>query len=301
MHKYMALLLLGTIGCAVGTRAGNDLRPASGAPKGTLFIVGGGSQSNDLVRQFIALAGGPGKARIAILPMASASAQETGDDKKAQLDTMGAMSFVINVNRSQANSDSVVRLISSATGIWFPGGDQSRLTAAIEGTPVHRAIMERFQAGAVVGGTSAGAAVMSDSMITGNQYFPGLAAAADSPSFQRIGRHTIEMVKGLGFVHNAIMDQHFIRRQRQNRLFSVVLERPTLIGAGIDEGTALKITPDGMWTVLGRSSVMIIDARNSASTRSNAPVLGATGMQVSILPAGSTYDPRTGRAILPVH
>jgi cyanophycinase len=140
---------------------------------------------------------------------------------------------------------------------------------------------------------------MSDSMITGNQFWPGMTAAVDSPSFSRITRRAIEIVPGLGFVHNAIVDQHFLRRQRENRLFSVVLERPSLLGVGIDEGTALKVTPDGKWTVLGRSSVMILDARRSQVTPVQAGTLGAADVRVSLLPAGSTYDPRTGEVTLP--
>ncbi|HJP67857.1 MAG TPA: cyanophycinase, partial [Sphingomicrobium sp.] len=189
--------------------------------------------------------------------------------------------------------------VRAATGIWFPGGDQSLLTAALGGSAVLRAIHERYEAGAVVGGTSAGAAVMSDSMITGNQYYPGLAAAVDSSSFTRIARRAIEIVPGLGFVHNAIVDQHFIRRQRENRLISVVLERPSLLGVGIDEGTALKVTPDGKWLVLGKSAVMILDARRARTNAAQAAVLGATDIRMSLLPAGSTYDPRTGETVLP--
>jgi cyanophycinase len=301
---YRFLVLVAATGCAASTSAarfgesgGNSATVAS--PRGTLFIVGGGSQSQDLVKQFVDLAGGPGKARIAILPMATSDAVATGAEKAAQLDSLGAHSFVVNVTRGQADADSVVRLLRTATGIWFPGGDQSLLTAALNGSAALRAIHERFEAGAVVGGTSAGAAVMSDSMITGNQYWPGMTAAVDSPNFSRIGRRAIEITPGFGFVSNAIVDQHFIRRQRENRLMSVILERPSLLGVGIDEGTVLKVTPDGMWTVLGRSSVIVFDARNSRVTSTGAPVLGGTDMRVSVLPAGSTYDPKTGRATLP--
>jgi len=273
--------------------------PVTDAPKGTLLIVGGGSQPPELVRHFVDLAGGPGKARIAILPMATSDAVATGAEKKAELDSLGADSFVVNVTRAQADDDSVVRRLSTASGIWFPGGDQSLLVAALQGSAALRAIHDRFNAGAVVGGTSAGAAVMSDSMITGNQFWPGMTVAVDSPSFSRITRRAIEIVPGLGFVHNAIVDQHFIRRQRENRLFSVVLERPSLLGVGIDEGTALKVTPDGKWTVMGKSLVMILDARHSTVTQSHAAALGAVGIRVSLLPSGSTYDPRTGEATLP--
>jgi cyanophycinase len=252
-----------------------------------------------MVQQFVDLAGGAGKARIAILPMATSDAVATGAEKKAQLDSLGADAFVVNVTRAQADADSVVRLLRGATGIWFPGGDQSLLAGALQGSAALRAIHERFNAGAVVGGTSAGAAVMSDSMITGNQYYPGVAAAQDSSNFARIGRHTIEIVPGLAFLHNAIVDQHFIRRSRGNRLISVVLERPWLLGVGIDEGTALKVTPDGSWHIIGRSAAIVYDARKSVVTNPGAPLLGATNIRVSVLPSGSTYDPRSGNAKLP--
>jgi cyanophycinase len=292
------------LGCASlasssSTSFGEEPRAGTSATRGTLLIVGGGSQPDALVKRFVDLAGGAGKARIAILPMATSEAAEAGAEKEAQLDSLGADSFVLNFTRAHADDDSLVRKIQTATGIWFPGGDQSLLTAAIGGSAVLKAIHERYNAGAVVGGTSAGAAVMSDSMITGNQYYPGVPGALDSSNFTRIGRHTIEIVPGLGFVHNAIVDQHFIRRQRENRLISVVLERPTLLGVGIDEGTALEVTPDGKWVVLGRSAVMILDARRARTTAAEAPVLGATDVRLTLLPAGSSYDPRTGEASIP--
>jgi len=261
--------------------------------------VGGGTQPDELVRHFVDLAGGPGKARIAILPMATSDAVATGAEKEVQLDSLGADSFVLNFPRQRADDDSLVRKLSTVTGVWFPGGDQSPLAAALRGSAALRAIQARYRAGAVIAGTSAGAAVMSDSMITGNQFWPGNPTPTDSGNFSRIARNAIEIVPGLGFIHNAIIDQHFIRRQRENRLFSVVLERPTLLGVGIDEGTALQVTPDGKWMVLGRSAIMILDARGSKVTSSVQPILGAANVRISVLPAGSTYDPGSGEATLP--
>ena len=128
------------------------------------MIVGGGSQPDELVRHFVDLAGGPGKARIAILPMATSDAVATGAEKEAQLDSLGADSFVLNFARMHADDDSIVATLAKVTGVWFPGGDQSPLTAALRGSRALAAIQERYRAGAVIGGTSAGAAVMSDSM-----------------------------------------------------------------------------------------------------------------------------------------
>jgi cyanophycinase len=117
--------------------------------------------------------------------------------------------------------------------------------------------------------------------------------------YPNLSRGVIEVVPGLGFLHGAIVDQHFTRRERHNRLFSVVLERPSLLGVGIDEGTALEVGADGRWTVRGRSVISIYDARKSRITGTGAARLGATGVQLQLLPAGSSYDPKSGKAVLP--
>jgi cyanophycinase len=100
---------------------------------------------------------------------------------------------------------------------------------------------------------------------------------------------------GFGYVDNAIIDQHFVRRRRHNRLISLVLENPRLIGAGIDESTALEVRPDGTWRVLGESVVVVYDAR-SAVLAERDHALGAAGMVMHVLPSGAVYDPRNGKA-----
>ncbi|HEY7896671.1 MAG TPA: cyanophycinase [Gemmatimonadaceae bacterium] len=269
------------------------------APKGTLFIVGGGEQSKELVQAFVDLAGGT-HANIAVVPTATEESAAAGREKVEDLESHGAKAFVVDVSRAQAQSDSIVKLIGTATGIWFGGGDQVKLADSLVGTAALNAMVARYEAGAVVGGTSAGAAVLSDSMITGNQKRP----EADSigyygDEFPNVARGAIQIAPGFGFIRNAIVDMHFLRRERANRLLAVVLERPSLLGVGIDEGTAVRVDPNGTWTVLGRSAAIVIDARDARVTGAGAPRLGAIGIHVSLLPAGSTYDPRTGRATLP--
>ena len=186
---------------------------------------------------------------------------------------------------------SFVHRLDSATGIWFCGGDQARLTDVLGGTASLRAIHARYQAGAVVGGTSAGAAIMSDSMITGDQTPPGDTTGYYGDEYPTIERRRIEVTPGLGFLHGAIVDQHFLRRERHNRLLSAVLERPGLLGVGIDESTAIEVSPDGRWHVLGESDVIVYDARHARVTAAGAPLLGATDIRVHLLPSGSVYDP----------
>lgn len=96
-----------------------------------------------------------------------------------------------------------------------------------------------------------------------------------------------------------MIDQHFLRRKRHNRLISLVLERAPHLGAGIDESTARIVRPDSTWHVRGASVVVIYDARPAAVTPAGQ-VLGASGVRMHVLPAGSTFDPRTGTSVLGV-
>ena len=274
--------------------------PATRYKPGTLFIVGGGEQTPGMVQRFIELAGGPGKARIVVIPMASSEPAESGREKAEQLEALGAETSVLILTRDDAMTDATASRLAGATGIWFTGGDQARLTAILLGSPTLRAVRARYDDGAVIGGTSAGAAIMSDSMITGNQYrAPPDTNGYYGDEFSRIARRSIEIVPGFGFLPGTIVDQHFIVRERHNRLLSVVLERPRMIGVGIDESTALEVQPDGSWRVVGAGSVVIYDARHARITTPQSALFGATGILTHVLPSGSHYDPVRGRAELP--
>jgi cyanophycinase len=270
------------------------------AQTGTLFLVGGGPQPPALVEEFVTLAGGPGKARIVVLAMASASGQESGQTKAEQLKGLGAHAINVYVDRRQADTDSVVHLLRDATGIWFGGGLQSRLADVLVGTRTSEAIHARYRAGAVVGGTSAGAAIMSTPMITGSEMRRGgdRYPADSSLIFITVDRKNVETAPGLGLITTAIIDQHFLRRKRHNRLISLVLEGPVRLGAGIDESTALVIEPDGSWRVSGASSVVVYDARRATVSAPSAP-LGGSNVQMHVLSAGGRFDPVSGKATVP--
>lgn len=250
------------------------------------------------MRRFVELAGGPGRARIVVLPMATASAAEVGPALANELRQLGASAWSLNLTRADAMSDSAARGLDSATGVWFPGGDQNRIMAAIGGTPVAAAIRARYAAGAVIGGTSAGAAVMSTPMITGSERRPGGDRPDTSQSWITIAADNVVTAEGLGLLDGAIVDQHFLRRRRHNRLMSLVLEHPTRIGVGIDEATALVVEPSGWWSVIGESAVIVFDARSGEVTSAGSRVLGVRDMRVHVLPSGSRFEPRSGRVVL---
>jgi cyanophycinase len=279
---------------ALGLSTSASVLPGPGGPRGSLVIVGGGERPEGLMRRFVELAGGPGTARIAVVPNASSEPEETGRELVAELEGLGADAFVYYVDRAGAATHSSARRLDSVTGIWFGGGDQARVTTALAGSAALRAMQRRYREGAVVGGTSAGAALMSDSMITGNQTPPGDTTGYYGDEYPAIARRRVEIVPGLGFLRTAIVDQHFIRRERHNRLMSAVLERPALLGVGIDESTALEVGPDGRWRVLGESAVVIYDARQARVTDRGRPLLGALGLRVHVVPAGGVFDPKTG-------
>lgn len=298
--RTVVALLAATTAAACAPSAGPASAPGMEGVRGHLLIVGGGRQPPELVARFVELAGGAGRARIAVLPMASGEPEASGREKADELRGLGADVFVMQLTREQAMTDSAARLLEGATGIWFTGGDQSRVTPVLRGSPVLEAIRARWRAGAVVGGTSAGAAVMPDSMLTGNQFRAGEDTAGYyGDEFTDVARRTIQVAPGLGFLPGTIIDQHFIRRERHNRLLAVTLERPSLIGVGIDESTAIEVGPDGRWTVRGSGAVVIYDARRARITPAAAPVLGTSGVRMHLLPPGAVFDPRSGSARLP--
>ncbi|HEX7615725.1 MAG TPA: cyanophycinase, partial [Thermoanaerobaculia bacterium] len=209
---------------------------------GHLLIVGGGPIPPEISRRFVELAGGPGKARIVVFPMASGDA-DAGIEMTGDLEKLGARAERIVLDHAQADTEEAVKRLDGVTGIWFGGGDQVKLTAALAGTRVEAAMHKLLAAGGVLGGTSAGAAVMTTPMLTGEEKHVGGLRPPSNPkdslaAYMTVARDDVETVRGFGFLPGAVVDQHFIRRRRSNRLLSVVLEHPELVGVGIDESTA---------------------------------------------------------------
>jgi cyanophycinase len=294
-----AMLAASAASCA--TQSPGPVETSRDAAKGHLLIVGGGPIPDSILERFVALAGGAERASIALFPMASED-PDAGVEMAEYFRSLGAQADRLVLSREQADSEDAARRLQGATGIWFGGGDQSRLTAALHGTRTERAILARYREGAVVGGTSAGAAVMSTPMLTGDERRPGgdRPPAKDSEdAYMTIARENVVTAEGFDLLPGAIVDQHFVRRRRNNRLLSLVLEHPDRVGVGIDESTALEVGPDGVWRVLGASVAVVFDARRARITPPSAAVLGAEGVRLHVLPAGGTFDPRDGRARLP--
>ena len=245
------------------------------APKGHLIAVGGGKTGVEIVKLALKLGGG-NKAQVVIIPEGSAML-DPGVQSVGFWRQHGARR-VTSINDLSAAS--ARKEIASASIIWMPGGSQIRLMEALQRNKLVDLIRSRYQDGAVIGGTSAGAAVMSQMMMLGGE--PVLSITTGK----------VPVADGLGLWPEVIVDQHFLKRQRFARLFTVIIDHPDKIGVGIDEETAILVS-EGKWTVLGKSSVIIVDARMAKAGGGGKPGTAANinDMLVHVLSAGATWVP----------
>jgi cyanophycinase len=170
--------------------------------------------------------------------------------------------------------DAALKAVKEASLIWMPGGSQNRLMIALTEGKLVDAIRERYRQGATVGGTSAGAAVMSQVMLTGLRV-------------QGVGR-TVETV-GLGLWPDVIVDQHFLRRNRSPRLLDAVLNHPEKPGIGIDESTAV-VVEGRCFEVIGNSKVVVMDARQAVKAAVQTAGSAAAKVATYVLEAGMKFD-----------
>jgi cyanophycinase len=245
------------------------------APKGHLLIIGGNGTTPDIVQRAVETAGGA-RGVVAIFAQAS----ELPETATNAVSTWTAAGIGRAVAVDPRDAAAAIKAVKEASFVWFPGGDQGRLMRALEHTGIPEAIRARYNEGALVGGTSAGAAVMSKLMITGDEYDLGSITAEKT-----------EIAAGLGLWPDVILDQHFLKRQRTNRLVSAVLDHPDAVGVGIDETTAVFVSDGRRFEVLGKSSVVVFDARKALvdKTPAGGPATGR-GLRLSVLKAGMTYD-----------
>jgi cyanophycinase len=270
-------------------------QPADAGAKGRLLIVGGGERTDEIMKEFVRLAGGS-NAVVVIFPMASSVPEEVGPGYVKELIGLGVKeAFYLNINAEAANQDSTVAKLANVTGVFYSGGDQVLLTAALLNTKVQKRVEAIYAGGGVIGGTSAGAAVMSRIMITGNE----LLNKDSSASFFTLTKGNVETKEGFGFITEAVIDQHFVVRKRHNRLMSIIMQNPTLLGVAIDEATSIEVHPDRTFTVIGESVVMVYDARRSKHIRTNKNnYLTADNMALHILQAGDSFDLKSGKPMV---
>ncbi len=255
--------------------------------KGYLVIIGGGNRPDYLTQKMIELAGG-NDTKFAVIPMASSVPIKSARRQKEDLQRLGVKNIeIILCDSIAANSDSVMNKMKGVKAVYFTGGDQARLTKALLGTKLIKKIETIYNEGGLVGGTSAGAAVMGKIMITGDE----LLSSDSSRNFIEIKKGNIKNTEGFGFVTLAVIDQHFIIRKRHNRLMTIILENPQLLGIGIDESTSIIVKPDDTFEVLGEREVIVYDASESKDINVNPlGLISGSNMKMHILSSGKVFD-----------
>ena len=271
--------------------------PAKVSPderRGWIVPVGGAEDKEgraEILRRFIAVAG-EAEARIAVIPTAS-QLEDTGRRYEKLFKDLGARDAVVvpYKTRSDATREDWLKSLETSTGIFLTGGNQLRISTVLGGTPVAKAIRRLNAQGVTVGGTSAGAAILSEHMI----------AYGDEGAHPKAGMATL--APGFGMTNRVIIDQHFRQRDRLGRLLSAMAYNPFAVGLGLDEDTAAFIDPDDRVHVVGAGSITVIDASQFEYSSISAIEIGQPicmiGIRIHVLTPGCTFDLHSRRATPP--
>ncbi|HYE96633.1 MAG TPA: cyanophycinase [Rubricoccaceae bacterium] len=256
--------------------------------RGYVIPIGGAEKKGRdrlILERFVHLAGGA-DARLAVIPTAS-EVDSTGGRYARIFDALGAESIEVLpiVRREEAFRQDYLDVLDEATGIFLTGGNQLRLSTILGGTPVAHCIRCRNEAGVHVAGTSAGAAILSEHMIAGGE--SGSTPRADG----------VILAPGLGLTNRFIVDQHFRQRDRLGRLLTAISFNPASLGVGLDEDTALFLSPDGVFEVVGSGAVTVVDPSGLTYTSMDAVTPGAPvslfDLRLHILSHGARFDTNT--------
>lgn len=264
--------------------------------RGKLVAIGGNEdKESDLkvLSRVVDLCGGRPPV-VEILPIASSDPKPLADDYLRAFKSLnvGAVDILDARARSDAEESRLVDRVRDADLLFFTGGDQLRITSVLGGSPLLDAIRERYLDGAVVAGTSAGAAAMPATMIFHGEATQGALAKGN-----------VQMTPGLGLVQNAIVDTHFVDRGRFSRLIEAVASNPGHVGIGLSEDTGVIIHDGDRLEVIGTGLVVVVDGHNVGHTnisdiRMGQPV-AVENVSVHTLTEGYEYDIANLRYIPP--
>jgi cyanophycinase len=265
--------------------AGMPAAWARAARASRLVVVGGAEdrlQDRLILRRFADYSGGP-QARIRLITAASSEPEAVAGSYRRVFEALGVQDFADLPlrDRDSAAHAAVVQGIEEADGIFISGGDQARLMEVLWETPAYAALHQAFHVrGCCIGGTSAGAAVMSRHMI------------AQGPAVLRPSKEVTSTDMGLGLLSAAVVDQHFSERRRLARLLSTLALRPDLLGVGIDEDTALVVERGVAVEVIGQGAVTLVDTTEMQSNVDDVDSqahIEMLGVVLHTLPAGRRY------------
>ena len=222
--------------------------------RGRLIAIGGNEDKDNelVVLKRVVQEVGKTEYKVGVITTASEEPELRGKSYHKVFNTLGASRIeILNIKtRAQANDRTLSKTLEDVDLIFLAGGDQLRLTTIVGGSRILQTIQNRLEAGALVAGTSAGAAVFSDTMIY------------EGKSEEGLFKGRVLTTSGFGFVENIVFDTHFMARGRIGRLIQIVTTNPTCIGVGIGEDSGVVLKGDGTVEVIGTGQVIIVDGRN---------------------------------------
>ncbi|MFP4449063.1 MAG: cyanophycinase [Bacteroidales bacterium] len=278
---FTIFLLLG-ISCQTSTNS--DSEKTIKQPEGKLFIIGGGKKPAAMLQDLAEISGINEEGYTVVLPMSSSSPDSSGMWIKEDLKKVGVSNIhTFNLQTEDEMTTEKLDSVKNAGMIYLTGGSQKRFMEIAHNTPLTEAIQHAYKSGATIAGTSAGAAVMSKKMITGDE----LKHSEYTGNFRTIEANNIVIEPGLGLLDNVIVDQHFIERMRMNRLIAAVLENPEQLGIGIDESTAI-LVKDKEAEVYGVGQVLVLKNTEKESKVKDG-LLGGKNMEMSIYLPGESF------------
>ena len=256
----------------------------------TLIIIGGHEDKTEKKLILRAVADRVGSGKLVIATVASGLPKQQYEEYERIFRGLGVKHvYKLEVeSREDALSEKNVRILDDCTAIFFTGGDQVKITSQLGCSPLCERIQEVYEKGGCIAGTSAGASVVSETMMVGGT----------GDETHRIGG-ALRLAPGLGLIRGIIVDQHFAQRGRIGRLLGAVSQNPRVLGIGIDENTAVIVERDRKFTVIGEGGVTILDA--GASTYSNITdeetdrSLSVFDVKLHLLSQGDVYDCDTRR------
>lgn len=254
--------------------------------KGKLFIIGGGDRSDDLMKKLLSVAELGPKDYIVVLPMSSEEPDSSFIFFKTQMVKLTSNPIImLNFDKKTVQNKTLADSVQKAKLIFISGGDQTRFMNVVQNSLIKTAIQKAYENGSTISGTSAGAAVMSEKMITGNQKLE----KEYSGTFDNIRYSNLETTEGLGLLKTAIIDQHFLKRNRYNRLLSGLVEFPDLTGIGIDEATAI-IVQNNQVEVTGESEVIVVRKPKGILKSKKNNLISIEKLEMSIYNAGQKFN-----------
>ena len=259
-------------------------------PRGTLVIIGGheDKEGDRLILRAVAERVGDGA--LAVATVASGLPDELWGDYEPLFHELGVrdVRHLHVSSREEAMREKTLAVLDGVTTVFITGGDQLKLTSQLGDTPVYSRLMEIYEQGGTIAGTSAGASVMCETMLVEGE---GASSATVGGS--------LRMAPGLGLITGVIIDQHFAERGRIGRLVAGVVQNPRILGIGIDENTAIVCDPRSCFTVLGAGAVYVVDGREvtytNLSEEERDRTLSTFDVRLHVLSMGDEYDVRTRR------